>query len=186
MVPKLQKTKLNGTRRDALYRTESPNFSTTSQVDLDHHITEKQPRVQTENTYKCKNCIQDFSGFYAPQKHRSSQHRIRIRTSNLDRDTFLEDTNEGELKEESNSCNHLFVDSEFDKRGHFVFNFFISSSNNSILNEIIHHALNQWKRAAKVNLAFGVVLNNIEDGTCRFLYAHENKTVKQTSILVCT
>ena len=40
--------------------------------------------------------------------------------------------------------------------------------------------------AAKVNLAFGFVLKNVEDGSCRYFYAHENNTVMERSKLVCT
>ena len=40
--------------------------------------------------------------------------------------------------------------------------------------------------AAKVNLAFGIVLKNVEDGSCRFFYAHENNTLMERSKLVCT
>ena len=39
---------------------------------------------------------------------------------------------------------------------------------------------------AKVNLAFGFVLKNIEDGMCRYFYAHENNTIMERSKLVCT
>ena len=42
------------------------------------------------------------------------------------------------------------------------------------------------KRAANVNLAFGIVLKNVEDGSCRHFYAHENNTVTESSKLVCT
>ena len=42
------------------------------------------------------------------------------------------------------------------------------------------------KCAAKVNLAFGFVLKNIEDGIFRYFDAHENNTVMEKSKLVCT
>ena len=42
------------------------------------------------------------------------------------------------------------------------------------------------KCAAKVNLAFGFVLKNVEDGSCRYFHAHENNTVMERSKLVCT
>ena len=38
----------------------------------------------------------------------------------------------------------------------------------------------------KVNLAFGFVLNDIEDGMCRFFYTHKNNTIMERSQLVCT
>ena len=42
------------------------------------------------------------------------------------------------------------------------------------------------KSAAKVNLAFGFILKNIEDGGLRYFYAHENNTLLDRSKLVCT
>ena len=45
---------------------------------------------------------------------------------------------------------------------------------------------NGLKCAAKVNLAFGFVLKNVEDGLCRYLYAHENNTPMERSKLLCT
>ena len=42
------------------------------------------------------------------------------------------------------------------------------------------------KYAAKVNLAFGFVLENIEEGMCRYFYAHENNTVMEGAKLVYT
>ena len=42
------------------------------------------------------------------------------------------------------------------------------------------------KCAAKVNLAFGFVLKNIEDGMCRYFYAHEITTIMERAKLVFT
>ena len=169
-----------------LYCTKSTNFSTTSQADLNYHIAKKYPRVRAKNTQKCKICLEKFSGFYALRKHSGSQHGNSIKTSNLDMDTLLEGIDDAELKEELNACNHFLVDSELEKGRHCVFNFAMSSFNNSFLNDKLDHVINQLKCAAKVNLAFGFVLKNIEDGTCRYFYAHENNTVMEMSKLVCT
>ena len=168
-----------------LYCTKCPNFPTTSQADMNYHIATKHPRVRPKNTYKCKICLEEFSGFYALRKNRSSQHGIPIRTSNLDMDTLLENIDGAELKDEPNSYNHFLVDLELGKGRHCVFNFGMSYFNNSFLNEKLDHVSNQLKYAAKINLAFRFVLKNIEDGTCRYFYAHEN-TVMEKSKLVCT
>ena len=48
------------------------------------------------------------------------------------------------------------------------------------------HAFNQLKGAAEVNLAFVFVMKNIEDGTRRYFYAHENNTVMERSKVICT
>ena len=69
---------------------------------------------------------------------------------------------------------------------HRVFNFAMSSFYVSLLNDKLDYVFKELKYAAKVNLAFGFVLKNIEDGMCRYFYAHENNTIMETSKLVCT
>ena len=54
------------------------------------------------------------------------------------------------------------------------------------MNEKLDHFLNNLKCAAKVNLAFGFILKNIEDGGFRYFYAHENNTLLDRFKLVCT
>ena len=46
-----------------LYCTQCPNFSTTSQADLNYHIAKKHATPRMKNTHKCKNCLKEFSGF---------------------------------------------------------------------------------------------------------------------------
>ena len=54
------------------------------------------------------------------------------------------------------------------------------------MNERLDHFFNNLKCAAKVNLDFGFILKNIEDGGFRYFYAHENNTLLDRSKLVCT
>ena len=58
--------------------------------------------------------------------------------------------------------------------------------NETVVNEKLDHFFNNLKCAAKVNLAFGFILKNIEDGGFRYFYAHENNTLLDRSKLVCT
>ena len=69
---------------------------------------------------------------------------------------------------------------------HRVFNFAESSFDVSVLNDKLDYVSKELKCAAKVNLAFGFVLKNIEDGICRHFYAHENNTIVERSKVVCT
>ena len=100
-------------------------------------------------------------------------------------DTLLKDLDDAEVTDELNSCNHFLVDSELEKGRHCFFNLAMSHFKNSFLNEKIDHVFNQLKWAAKINLALELVLKNIEDGTFRYFYAHENNTVKEMSKLLC-
>ena len=56
----------------------------------------------------------------------------------------------------------------------------------SFLNSKVDYVFKDMKCAAKVNLAFGFVVENIEAGMCRYFYAHENNTVMERPKLVCT
>ena len=100
-------------------------------------------------------------------------------------DTLLENITDVKLKEELNSCKLFFVDCVLEKTRHFVFDFAMSSFNNSFLNKKLDHMYNQLKCPAKINPALGFVLKSNEDGTCRFFYVHENKTIMERPKLVC-
>ena len=65
-----------------------------------------------------------------------------------------------------------------------VFNFAMSSFDMSLLNDKLDYVFKELKCAAKINLAFRFVLKNIEDGMCRYFYAHENNTNMERSKLV--
>ena len=54
------------------------------------------------------------------------------------------------------------------------------------MNEKLDHFFNILKCAAKVNLAFGFILKNIEDEGFRYFNAHKNNTLLDRSRLVCT
>ena len=69
---------------------------------------------------------------------------------------------------------------------HRVFNFAMSWFENPLLNDKLDYVFKELKSAAKLNLAFGFVMKNIEDGMCRYFYAHVNNTVMERSKLVCT
>ena len=62
----------------------------------------------------------------------------------------------------------------------------MSTFDNSLINRKLDLVFKGLKCAAKVNLAFGFVLKNVEDGSCRHFYAHEKNTVLERSKLVCT
>ena len=80
------------------------------------------------------------------------------------------------------SCKHFLTDTEMESRRHSVFNFAMSSFDMSLLNDKLDYLFKEVICAAKVNLAFGFVLKNNENGMCRHFYAH----VMEISKLVCT
>ena len=69
---------------------------------------------------------------------------------------------------------------------HRVFDFVMSSFDVSLLKDKLDYVFKKLKGAAKVNFAFGFFLKIIEDGMCRYFYAHENNTLMERAKLVCT
>ena len=95
------------------------------------------------------------------------------------------DVDDQSLREELESCKHFLTDTEMENGRHRFFNFAKSSFDISLLNGKFDYVFKELKFAAKVNIAFGFVLENFEDGMCRCFYAHENNTIMEKSRLVC-
>ena len=76
--------------------------------------------------------------------------------------------NDADLKEEFKASQHLLVDCELEKGRHCVFNFAMSTFDNALIIKKLDLVFKELKCAAKVNLPFGVLLKNVEDGSCRF------------------
>ena len=104
----------------------------------------------------------------------------------MDVEHIVGDFEDHMLREELRSCKHFSVDSELEGARHKVSNYSVEALNETIVNEKLDHFFNKMKCAAKVNLAFGVILKNIEDGGFRYFYAQENNTLLDQSKLVCT
>ena len=171
-----------------LYCTQCPNFSTLSQDDLNYHDAKKHSVPRSSITYKWRLCHAEFTGFYALRQHKNSQHGRQngFGASNINVEDIVGDVDDQSLREELESCKHFLTATETENGRHRVFNFAMSSFDVSLLNDKLDYVFRELKCAAKVNLAFGFVLKNIEDGSCRYFYAHENNTVMQRSKLVCT
>ena len=170
------------------YCPKCPNFSTKSRDDLNYHIAKKHSVPRPSITYKCKLYHAEFSGSYALRQHKNTQHgtQIGFGANNIDVEEILRDVDDQSLREELESCKHFLTDTELENGRHRVFNFAMSSFDMSLLNDKLDYVFKELEGAAKVNLAFGFVLKNIEDGMCRYFYGHENNTVMERSKLVCT
>ena len=171
-----------------LFCTQCPNFSTLSQDDLNYHIAKKHSVPRPSITYKCKLCHAEFPGFYALRQHKNTQHgtQIGFGASNIDVDDIVGDVDDQSLREELESCKHFLSDTEMENGRHRVFKFAMSSFDICLLKDKLDYVFKELKCAAKVNIAFGFVLKNIENGMCRYFYAHENNTIMEKSKLVCT
>ena len=136
--------------------------------------------------FKCKLCSQEFPGFYIlRQNENNHQHGFPFKTANVDPDDITNEVNDANLKEELHSRQHFLVDSKLEKTRHKVFSYAVETVNERIVKEKLDLFFNNLKCAAKVNLALGILLKNIEDGVFRYINAHENNTLLDRWKLVC-
>ena len=96
------------------------------------------------------------------------------------------DVDDHSLRGELKSCEHFLADTEMENGRHRVFNFAMSSFDMSLLNDKLDYVFKKLKCAAEVNVAIGFLLKKIEEGMCRYFYAHENNTSMERAKLVCT
>ena len=171
-----------------MYCPKCPIFFTKSKEDVNYHIAKKHSVPRPSINYKCKLCYAEFPGFYALRQHKNTQNgtQVGFGASNIDMEDIVGDVDDESLREELESCKHFLTDTEMENGRHRVFKFAMSSFEISLLNDELDYVFKGLKCAAKVNIAFGFVLKNIEDGMCRYFYAHENNTIMEKSKLVCT
>ena len=65
-----------------------------------------------------------------------------------------------------------------------MFKFAVNNITAQVIEEKMDRFLDKVNCVAKLNLALGFILNNIEDGRFRYFYAHENNTLLEQSKLV--
>ena len=136
-----------------MYFSKCPNFSTKSRDDLNHHIAKKHATPPLKDTHKCKNCFKEFSGFYALRQHKKSEHGVQMKSPEIDVNNFLED-DDADLEVELQACQYFPVDSELEKGRHRVFNFAMSTFNDTLNIKKLALVFKGLECAAKINLAF--------------------------------
>ena len=103
--------------------------------------------------------------------------QIGSRPRDVDVEQIVEDVQDHRLREVLRSCQHFLVDCELERTRHKVSNYAVEILNETIVNEKLDHFFNNLNCAAKVNVASGFILKNIDDGGFRYFYAHENNTL---------
>ena len=78
------------------------------------------------------------------------------------------------------------VDSEKEKGIDRVYIFAMDTLDPKHLLENIDVVFDSLKCADKLNIAFSIVLRNVEDGSCRYYYAHEENTLSEWSKFLAT
>ena len=158
---------------------------------MSYHMAKKHAQPSSKQSTVCSSCEQEFPSYYSLQQHRRKEHGVKQRKPSdtvADLNKIVEEEGEdGEkLKEEFSACQHFLVDTEMENGRHKVFNFQMSKLDTKIINEKLEEVFNKLDSAAKINIALGFVLRNIETGEYRYFYAHENNTLFEKSHLLCT
>ena len=167
-----------------LYCTQCPNISTLFQGDLNYQFVKQHSAAGPSKTYMCTLCHAEFPGFYALRQHKNTQHgtQIGFGARNIDVEDIMRNVDDQSLREELQSCRHFLVDSELQKGRHSVFG--VNNLTAQVIEEKLDRVLDKLKCVAKLSLALGFILKNIEEGKFRYFYAHENNTLLEQSKLV--
>ena len=104
--------------------------------------------------------------------------------SKIDVENIVRDVDDQSLRKELQSCRHFLVDSEIQKGRHIVFNFAVNNLTTQVIGADLDRVLYKLKCVAKLNVALGFILENMEDGKFRYFYAHENNTQLEQPKLV--
>ena len=83
------------------------------------------------------------------------------------------------LKEELQTWKRFLVDSEVKNGRHRVFSFAMEKLDAHTLSPKLDTVFEKLNCAAKLDVAFGFVPQNVEDGSCRYYYAHKNETLME-------
>ena len=192
VVPKLQSLILRVTRRDVqLEHCLGPNVPVsqhspkiTSSTILLRSTAPQNLKSPSHVNFAIK-CFRDFT-LYVNIETPNTKMQIGSGTRDVNLEHIVGDVEDHRLREALRSCQHFLVDSQLERARHKVFNYAVEALNETIVNGKLDHFFNNLKCAAKLNLAFGFILKNIEDGGFRYFYAHENNTLLDRSKHVCT
>ena len=173
MVSKLQETILCGTRRDAqlnpLYALLKKNFSTKFPAEMNSNNAKKYSKATACVVQKCQICDQDFQSFFLFRDHKWKEHGAQRGSAAQSADVAknMGYSDQKSLKEELKTCKHFLVDIEMENGRHRVYNFVKDTLDPKYLLEKLWVVFDSLKYAAKLNAAFGLLLKNVEDGSCR-------------------
>ena len=153
-----------------LYCANCPNFSTKSRDDINYHIAKKHSATGPRNNHTCEECRIEFPSFYSLRHHKQRYHTAETTSSGekVHMQSLADAGDDKSLEEELQSCRHFLVDSEIQKGRHSVFKFFVINLTAQVIEEKHDRVLDNLKCAAKLNLALGFILKNIEDGNFRY------------------
>ena len=142
---------------------------------------------QRKNILKCETCHHFFHWLLslAIKQADSAQSTKCIEDQKCGCHTVGNEIDDESFTEEVETSKHFLVDSEVEI-GRQSVQFCHEILNAHTSSQKIDSVFEKLKRAAKLNVAFGFLLRNVEDGTCPYYYAHENNTLIERSELEAT
>ena len=134
-----------------------------------------------------------FPRFYSLQQHKRRNHgtstKVGTKSSKKLKDDLESEETEKDneqLPQELSACQQCLDDTEIENGRHQVFNFKLSKLDPHEINKKLKEGFEKINYAAKVNLAPGFILRNVDTDEYRYFYAHENNTFFEKSHLLCS
>ena len=135
-------------------------------------MVKKHDQPNSKQSTVCPSCEQEFPSYYSLQEHRrkelgAKQGKLSDTVADLNKIVEEEGEDGVKLKEQLSACQYFLVDTEMENGRHKVFNFQRSKLHTKIISEKLEEVFNKLDSAAKINIALGFVLRNIETGESR-------------------
>ena len=170
-----------------------PHFYTKRKVDLNYHIVKHHAPQDKKLSTACTICLEEFPSLYSLQQHKRRKHGPSPNVGTNSSESLKEvleleelDQNNEQLQQELSACRNFFDNAEMEKGRHRVFNFKLSKLDPSENNENLKEVFETLNCAAKINLALGFILRNVDPDEYRYFYAHDNNTFFEKSHLLCS
>ena len=165
------------------------NFATKNSAELSYHIAKAHGAKVRNTLNKCVVCQKQFPSFYSLQLHRRKVHQASTKIGSSStirvREIMEKVDNDSEsLKEELAACQHLLDAMHSEHGRQEVFNFSLLNLDTKKINEKLDQVFANLKCAAKVNLALGFILQNVETNEYRYYYPHENNLLLDRAFLL--
>ena len=138
-------------------------------------------------------CLEEFPSFYSLQQHKRRKHGTSTKVGTTLSEKLKEvleseelDQNNEQLQQELSASQHFFDDTEMENGRHWLFNFKLSKLDPNEINNKLRENFEKLNCAAKVNLALGFILCNVDTDKYRYFYAHEKNTFFEKFYLLCS
>ena len=165
------------------------SYCTYNQQEMNFRTSKKHVKLTLKSS-KCVSCEKKFPSYFSLPQHRKKDHGLKARkTSNsvADLNKILENEEDSDhLRDELNACQPFLTDTAMENGRHKVFNFQFSKLDPNLINKKLDQVFEKHDSAANIIIALGFVLRYIETGENCSFYAHENNTLFDKSILLCT